>query len=97
MNRLHVNFPHSNVWHCLAHRLELSVNDVVKEIETVNHFKILIDKLYLLYSPSNKNCMELEEFLYSLDVQLSHKNRVLGFEPDHGHQEGLNSLLINCF
>ncbi len=35
--------------HCLAHRLELSVNDALKSVTGCNHFEIFISKLYTLY------------------------------------------------
>ncbi len=68
--RLQTLFPNIMVWHCSAHRLELAVGDVMKETGAINHFKILMDKLYSLYSSSNKNRMELKEAADSLDIQL---------------------------
>ena len=52
-------FPGLIVWHCFAHRLELSVGDTVKEISGINSFKIFMDKLYSIYSMSTKNRVEL--------------------------------------
>ena len=69
-SRLQAIFPNITVWHCSAHRLELAVADVVKEMGAINHFKILMDKLYAVYSTSNKNRMELRESAESLDVRL---------------------------
>lgn len=43
--RLQTLFPNIMVWHCSAHRLELAVGDVMKEMGAINHFKILMDKL----------------------------------------------------
>lgn len=37
-------YPNVLVWHCLAHRLELSVHDTMKEVSGTNNFKICIDK-----------------------------------------------------
>ncbi|XP_037540253.1 E3 SUMO-protein ligase KIAA1586-like [Nematolebias whitei] len=76
-SRLHALFPHITVWHCSAHRLELAVNDVVKEMETINHFKILMDKLYSLYNASNKSRMELRECASSLDAELCKIGRII--------------------
>ncbi|XP_060767543.1 E3 SUMO-protein ligase KIAA1586-like [Neoarius graeffei] len=75
--RLQSRFPNILVWHCSAHRLELAVGDVVKEMTAVNHFKILIDKLYSLYCTSNKNRAELKECADGLDIQLCKIGRVL--------------------
>lgn len=54
VSRLKELFPNIIGWHCCAHGLELVVNDVVKEIGAINHFKALLDKLYTLYSTSGK-------------------------------------------
>lgn len=75
--RLQAIFPNITVWHCSAHRLELAVGDVVKEMGAINHFKILMDKLYTVYNTSNKNRMELKEAADSLDVQLCKIGRIL--------------------
>lgn len=75
--RLKAMFPGIIVWHCSAHRLELSVHDVVDEMGAVNHFNILMDKLYAMYSVSNKNRLELKECADSLDIQLCKTGRVL--------------------
>lgn len=63
-------FPKLFVWHCVAHRLELSVHDTVKEVAGVNNFKLFIDKLYSLYSTSPKNQAELRQCASDLEVQL---------------------------
>lgn len=33
-------FPNITFWHCSAHRLELAVGDVVKEMGAISYFKI---------------------------------------------------------
>ena len=75
--RLKELFPNIIGWHCCAHRLELAVNDVVKEMGAINHFKSLLDSLYSLYSTSGKNRMELKECADALDVQLCKIGRIL--------------------
>ncbi|KAK7162494.1 hypothetical protein R3I93_006722 [Phoxinus phoxinus] len=75
--RLKTRFPNILVWHCSAHRLELAVGDVMKEMGAINHFKILMDKLYALYSTSNKNRVELKECADGLNIQLCKIGRVL--------------------
>uniref|UniRef100_A0A671MGA9 HAT C-terminal dimerisation domain-containing protein n=1 Tax=Sinocyclocheilus anshuiensis TaxID=1608454 RepID=A0A671MGA9_9TELE len=60
-----------------THRLELAVGDVVKEIGAINYLKILMDKLYAIYSASNKSRMELKDAAESLDVQLCKIGRIL--------------------
>lgn len=74
--RLKPRFPNI-MWHCSAHRLELAVGDVMKEMRAINHFKILMDKLDALYSTSNKNRVELKECADGLNIQLCKVGRVL--------------------
>lgn len=38
--------------HCLCHRLELSVHDVIKDVQDVSRFQSLMDKLYCYYPKS---------------------------------------------
>lgn len=64
-------------WHCLNHRLELGVNDAVREVTAINHFKCFLDTLYSLYSQSNKNQRELTEASHELEANLLRIGRVL--------------------
>lgn len=41
-------------WHCLNHRLELTINDTMKDLNAINHFKSFIDSFYVLYNNSQK-------------------------------------------
>lgn len=41
-------------WHCMNHRLELAVHDLVKYVNAINNFKSLVDSLYILYNVSSK-------------------------------------------
>ena len=67
--QLKAQFPNLIGWHCLNHRLELSVHDAIEACTEVNHFKIFIQKLYTLYSASPKNRRALETAI-ELGVQL---------------------------
>jgi len=64
-------------WHCLNHRLELSVHDAVKLCTEVNPFKIFMDKLYTLYSVSPKNRRYLEECAADVGGELLKIGKVL--------------------
>lgn len=55
------DFPRVKSIHCVAHRLELSVKDSLKAVNSTNHFESFITKLYTLYHQSYKNQRELEE------------------------------------
>jgi hypothetical protein len=53
------DFPNLISWHCCNHRLELAVNDSLKEVNGLNHFQCFIEKVYSLYYMSPKNSNEL--------------------------------------
>lgn len=44
---LPTEYPRTIVWHCMAHRLELAVNDALKDITETNHFCSFMEKLYI--------------------------------------------------
>lgn len=69
--RLRARFPHLFIWHCLNHKLELAVGDVIKDITNVNHFSSFMDSIYCVYSQSPKNLRELKVYLqnWKLSVQ----------------------------
>jgi len=48
------------VRHCLNHRLELAVSNVIKEVSAVNHFQAFFEKLHSIYSRSSKNQHQLD-------------------------------------
>ncbi|XP_022182073.1 E3 SUMO-protein ligase KIAA1586-like [Myzus persicae] len=64
-------------WHCLNHRLELAVNDTMKDLNAINHFKSFIDSLYVLYNNSPKNKNEIKEICSELDIIFLKIGRVL--------------------
>lgn len=70
-------YPNLIAWHCIAHRLELAVNDTIKEVSGTNNFKSFIDKLYTVYSCSPKNKVELRQCATALEVQLLTIGKVL--------------------
>lgn len=70
-------FPSVLVWHCANHRLELSVGDTVKQVSGTNRFKAFIDKLYVVYHSSPKNCRELQICAHLLEAELLKIGRML--------------------
>jgi len=70
--KLQSMYPNLIVWHCLNHRLELAVYDILKEINGTNNFQSFIENLYALYHNSPKNMTELKECASSLEQQLLH-------------------------
>jgi hypothetical protein len=71
-------FPSIIVWHCVNHRLELSVHDTIKDVAGTNRFKSSLDKLYVVYHASPKNARELQSCATMLDMQILRIGRVLG-------------------
>lgn len=74
--RLAHKYPNVITWHCLNHRLELSVGDAISEVNGVNHFQIFMDKLYSLYSQSPKNQREIETCATALGVEIKRIGRI---------------------
>lgn len=72
-----IKYPRLIIWHCFAHRLELSVSDTLNEVHGTNNFKIFMDKLYSVYSLSPKNQNELKDCAAGLDVQLLKIGKIL--------------------
>jgi hypothetical protein len=70
LTSLAAKYPRVIRWHCLCHRIELSVGDTLDEVACSNHFKAFMDKLFSLYSLSPKNQRELATCASELDLQL---------------------------
>lgn len=76
LKTLEDKFPGIIRWHCLCHRIELSVGDTLVEVSGVNHFKHFMDKLYSVYSQSPKNQRELAACAAALDIQLQKVGKI---------------------
>ncbi|KAJ4430074.1 hypothetical protein ANN_22283 [Periplaneta americana] len=64
-------YPNIIIWHCMNHRLELALADAIDEVGGVNHFQIVLDKLYTLYSRSPMNQRQLAECAVQLDQAMN--------------------------
>ncbi|XP_047123030.1 E3 SUMO-protein ligase KIAA1586-like [Hydra vulgaris] len=76
--RIKEMFPNVIIWHCLNHRLQLVLDDSIKDIKQVNHFKVLMDKRYYIFHQSNKNQKELNDISQELSLDIIKIGRVLG-------------------
>ncbi|XP_075040070.1 E3 SUMO-protein ligase KIAA1586-like [Mixophyes fleayi] len=76
--RITKDFPNIIIWHCLNHRLQLVLDDSIKEIKQVNHFKIFLDKIYTIFHQSNKNQIELTKISEQLGIEIIKIGRILG-------------------
>jgi hypothetical protein len=66
-----MQYPNLIVSHCSNRRLEIAVNDVVREMSAVCHIKTFFDKLYVVYSASPKNKAELQSVALQLSIRLN--------------------------
>jgi orotate phosphoribosyltransferase len=57
-------------FHCLAHRLELAINDALKSVTATYHLQSFLKSLYALYSQSPKNQRELWEVAADTETKL---------------------------
>ena len=57
-------------FHCMAHKLELAVNDVIKSVSQLGHFQAFTDSLYSHFSRSPKNQAQLKSTAAELHLQL---------------------------
>ncbi|EZA46496.1 hypothetical protein X777_00099 [Ooceraea biroi] len=78
VTKIREKIPGLFTWHCMSHRLELSINDVRKDVGGVNRFISFMDKLYSFYSMSPKNARALHEISVALGLQFNKIGRVLG-------------------
>ncbi len=69
--------PSLIIWHCLCHRLELSIGDLKNDVVGINRFVAFIDKLYSLFSQSPKNTREITAVCSDLGLQFLRIGRVL--------------------
>ena len=88
-------YPRLIVWHCLNHRLELSVTDACGDIGAVNHFHIFMDCLYSLYSSSPKNMHELTTISEELGQQCLRIGRILSIRWVSSSFRSLRAVWIN--
>jgi len=68
--------PQVETLHCLAHRLELAVHDVLRSVNAINHFKIFLSTLHSLYNQSPKYLRELKDAACDTQSQLLSINAI---------------------
>ena len=78
-------YPRCIIWHCLNHRLELAVNDVISEMKCFNHFEAFIGKIFSIYSSSPKNLSALRSHGVTLDLATNRIGKVFDVRYDHYH------------
>ena len=58
------------LWHCLADRIHLSLDDAIKHVKEVNYFKHFLDKLFVCYHTPNKHQRELNTVAKELGTEV---------------------------
>lgn len=71
-------FPGVSICHCLAHRIQLTLDDVIKEVNEVNNFRYFLDKLYSYYHASNKHQREINNISKELGTEVIKIGRIFG-------------------
>ena len=61
-------FPLLQTFHCMAHRIELAVKNAVDTVNSVSHYRDLIDSIYKVYSQSPKNQREIDIIANSMSI-----------------------------
>ena len=69
--KLHVEIPWLLGVHCIAHRLELSVLDALKDEEQLKNVQEMLQGLYKHYHYSPKALRELKELTQLLDEKIN--------------------------
>ena len=64
-------YPNIIIWHCLAHRLELSISDIKASFDQFDEIVSVLKIVYAFYSQSPKNTEEIKEI--SKDLGTSFK------------------------
>jgi predicted RNA-binding protein with RPS1 domain len=73
---LTATFPLIKSFHCMAHRLELAVKQSTDTVNSVSHFRDLVDAIYKVYSMSPKNQREIDIIAEDLAVQFMKVQKV---------------------
>lgn len=76
--RLKKDFPNVLVWHCMAHRVQLALDDAIKEINGINVLQKFLDNLYAFYHRSPKRQAELSCIADSIDLDIIQICRAFG-------------------
>ena len=72
-------YPRIVIWHCLNHRLELSVSDTIENMKSINHFESFMGKLYTSFSRSSKNQGQLRAQAAKLETEILKIGKILTF------------------
>ena len=69
-------FPDIVLWHCLNHRLELTVGNALDPTSGTNDMQSFLESLDSLYSQQPKNTRELSGCVHDLHITLKRIGKV---------------------
>ncbi|XP_032071165.1 E3 SUMO-protein ligase KIAA1586-like [Thamnophis elegans] len=76
--RIAQDFPNIVIWYCLSHRLQLVLDDAIREVKQINHFKIFLDKILTTFQKFCKSQNDLFQISEQLGIEIVKIGRVLG-------------------
>ena len=87
--------PNLPAFHCVAHRLELTIHDAIKSVTEINHFSIFLDKLYVTFSRSPKSQRALEDIASETSCNLRKVGKIFDVRWCFSSYSAVNSLWEN--
>jgi hypothetical protein len=93
--RLQRDLPHLTVIHCCAHRLELSIKDVLKRCDNMNAMETLLYSIYKHYKYSALNWGELQNVGAALNIKVRKPVNNKGTRWLAHHSRAVEVFMIN--
>ena len=88
-------YPKIVVWHCLAHRLELSIGDAKSCFRQFDELVSILKSIYAFYSMSPKNTIEIQEISNDLGVTFKKIGKVFTIRWAASSLSTVNAVLNN--
>ena len=88
-------YPKIIVWHCLAHRLELSIGDAKASFEQFNNIVGVLNIIYAFYSQSPKNTEEIKDISKELGTVFKKIGKVFTIRWAASSLATVNAVLKN--
>lgn len=87
--------PNIVLWHCLAHRLELSISDVRKSNEAIIEFQNIFQQIYNTYSRSSKNVNAIRQISEDLNVVFKKIGKLFTIRWSSSSFKAVDSIIQN--
>lgn len=83
------------IWHCLCHRLELSISNTKSSMVQFKHFQEVLNQIYKFYSTSSKNTNEIKEISSELDQRFKKIGRIFTIRWSASSYNTVSAVLNN--